>query len=374
MKKALCPSKRVGCGVISTTILSGFLAVLGLIGICGITAAPVYAAPSELVIYAYDSFASPKGAGSQIIPLFEKQCACKVRLLASGDAAQLLTRLQLDEKRGKSDAHLVLGLDQQLFAQAKPYLEAMPKWTPQGYSDLIVETKVGEGFVPFDYGVFALMGDQTELTRLKLSPPQKLADLLKPEYRRNIILEDPRTSSPGLAFLLFTNEVLGAGFQSFWASFKSQWLTLTPGWDGAYGLFLRKEAPLVWSYSTSEAYHQEHGDSKGEQRRYRAFLFEEGQPIQVEGAAMIKRSLWVGSSAANDALEKLAKAFLEFLLTPQSQTRIAHANWMLPVRQGVGLPGSYKGLPVPRRQFRIEKSAAETARILSLWQKEVERR
>ncbi len=337
----------------------------------------VSANPPELVIYAYDSFASPKGAGSKIVPLFEKQCGCTVRLLGCGNGGQLLTRLQLDEKRGKSDAHLVLGLDQQTWLQAKHYTEPWGNWVPKGYPELLAESKVGEGFVPFDYGVFSLISDQAELTRLKLGVPQSLKDLLKPAYRRNVILEDPRTSTPGMAFLLLTHAVFGADFMAFWHSFKTQWLTLTPGWDGAYGLFLRREAPLVWSYTTSQAYHEEHGDIKGDGRRYRALLFQEGQPMQVEGAAMIRRSLRGGApgaplSAPNDEVERLSKAFLEFLISPEIQTLIAHTNWMLPVRVGVELPESYRALPTAKKLLRLEKDSDELSQILGRWQREVE--
>src|SRR5206468_2130798 len=116
----------------------------------------------------------------------------------------------------------------------------------------------------------------------------RLTELSAPAWKRKLILEDPRTSTPGLDFVLYARAALGERAREFWRGLRGQWLTLAPGWDAAYGLFLKEEAPLVWSYTTSQAYHEEHGDAAGENRRYSAILFEEGQPIQVEGAALVK--------------------------------------------------------------------------------------
>jgi thiamine transport system substrate-binding protein len=313
------------------------------------------AEPPELVIYAYDSFVAKGGPGPELLPLFEKSCGCHVRALGSGDAGQLVTRLQLDAERGAAGADVVVGLDQHTWEKARALSEPWGKWLPKGYDQL--EVKVGDGFLPFDYGVLAFIVDRKKLA----TPPAALADLMKPELRRNLILEDPRTSTPGLGFLLYTRELLGEGAWDFWSRLRTQWLTLAPGWDAAYGIFLREEAPLVWSYTTSQAYHEAHGDAEG---RYRAVLFREGQPVQVEGAALVR-----GRPAAQAAL---ARRFLEFLLTPEAQERLALKNWMLPARKGVKLPESFAKLPKPARLLGAKPAAGETAAALSGWIRAVE--
>jgi thiamine transport system substrate-binding protein len=197
----------------------------------------------------------------------------------------------------------------------------------------------------------------------KLPIPHSLQDLLKPEWKRNVILEDPRTSTPGLSFLLFTQAILGDGQQSFWRKFRSQWLTLAPGWDQAYQLFLKKEAPLVWSYLTSQAYQDEHSLDRGSSpRRYEALLFQEGQPVQIEGAA------WIRGALKTPRDKEMAKQFFSFLLSPEAQGLIPKKNWMLPIRSDVVLPPSFKNLPVPTRLISITAKSSEIQQALTRWQ------
>ncbi|OFZ17905.1 MAG: hypothetical protein A2X94_12755 [Bdellovibrionales bacterium GWB1_55_8] len=319
--------------------------------------------PADLQIYAYDSFVAAGGLGPEILPIFEARCGCRVRALSSGDAGQLLTRLQLDAERGSSGAQLVIGLDQRTWEQAKPFLEEWGKWSPEGYSQVLPEVKVGSGFLPFDHGYFALIADQEALSADKLSAPSSLQDLRKSEWKRNILLQDPRTSTPGLAFLLYTKAVLGDGVWDFWRDLRTQWLTLTPGWDAAYSMFLRKEAPLVWSYTTSEAYHVEHGGNrmKNGQSRYEAVLFREGQPVQIEGAALVKRGI------QTETQRKLAREFLEFLLSSDVQSRIPLRNWMFPVRRNVKLPKSFQDLRKPAKLVKTSDSASDARVTLGEW-------
>ncbi len=319
----------------------------------------------ELILYTYDSFVAKGGPGAEILPRFEKLCACKVRALSAGSGAQLIARLELDYERAKPTAQVVLGLDQHLWDRAKSYIEPWGEWRPKGYSGILPELKAipaKEGFLPFDYGIFAMMADREALQELKLSVPEKLGDLLKGEWKRNIILEDPRTSTPGLAFLLYTQEVFGKNVWDFWTALRTQWLTLAPGWDGAYGLFLKKEAPLVWSYTTSQAYHAEHGDKVG---RYQAILFQEGQPIQIEGAALVKGNL------SDPAARARAQAFLEFLISTEVQGLLSKTNWMLPSVRGVALPASFKALPQPKKLFQIRTRAEQVKQVLRDWDRAV---
>jgi thiamine transport system substrate-binding protein len=318
--------------------------------------------PPTLVVATYDSFVAKNGLGPAIFPLFEKKCGCKLKALASGDGAQMLSKLQLEAERGKPQAHVVLGLDQATWERARPYLEAWGEWVPRGYGRVPSDLRVAPGFLPFDYGVLAFMADTEQLKALKLEAPRKLADLLGPRWRRQVILQDPRTSTPGLGFLLYAAV---AGGEGFWPKFKSQWLTLAPGWDAAYGLFLKKEAPLVWSYTTSQAYHEAHGDVA---RRYRALVFEEGNPTQIEGAALIQGAF---EGEAGAERRRLAREFLEFLLSDDVQRLVPSRNWMLPVMPGTALPDSFKNVPVPKKRVNPPSDAATVERLLVEWKRAI---
>lgn len=334
-----------------------FKFIFFLISLC--TAFPAVALPSsELVIYTYDSLVAEGGLGAEIFPVFEKKWGCKLRVVSVGDGLQLLTRLQLDHERRKNEADVVLGLDQLTWDQAKPWIESWGGWSPLSYSRISPELQLEKGFLPFDYGVFAFIADRQALRSMGLTIPRSLRDLLKPEWKRNFILEDPRTSTPGLAFVLYSQNVVP--FDHFWKKLKQQWLTVSPGWAQAYGLFLKKEAPLVWSYTTSQAYHQEHGDDPNA-RRYEAVLFDEGQPLQIEGAALGK-----GVVSSPEKLQ-LAKNFLNFLISPEVQSQIPRKNWMFPVSKHTALPRSFSILPHPKKLISLRRKSAEAQEILSQW-------
>ncbi len=320
------------------------------------------AAEAELIVYTYDSLMAESGLAKQIEPLFEKRCGCKLKFISVGDAAQLSTRLQIDEKRAGPTAHIVMGIDQNLWPRVKKHTVQDDFSFPElkGLPDLF---KVGTGFVAFDYGVFAWMMDSDRLRKNNLTPPKKLRDLLKPDWKRELILEDPRTSTPGLAFLLFTKKILGQEFSSFWSAFHRQWLTLSPGWDEAYGLFLKQQATLVWSYTTSEAYHRVHGDAD---RRYRAIILDDGSPLQVEGAALIKASL------KSQKMYERAKEFLQFLLSQDVQKIIPKTQWMLPVVRSTPLPGEFENLPFPKNPVRLDTSQKEIESLLKEWRRAIQ--
>ena len=309
-----------------------------------------------LTVYTYDSFAAPEGLGPAVIPAFEKKCGCRVKLLPAGDGGQVLNRVELDAKRGKQIADVMLGIDQYLWPRAREYSDTWGNWRPAGIEKLIASTVVESGFLPFDYGVLTMMGDFQELKKKKLEPPTSLYDLLKPEWRRNFLLEDPRTSTPGLAFLVYTEQALPGQFSDFWRKLRGQWLTMPPGWDQAYGLFLKGEAPLVWSYSTSQAYHEE---KKEQASRYRAIFFREGQPIQIEGAAIVK--------GLSDARRKIAREFLEFLLSLEVQNKIPTRNWMFPATKSASLPASFKALKNPEKIYNHALPEAQLKATIADW-------
>jgi thiamine transport system substrate-binding protein len=153
-------------------------------------------------------------------------------------------------------------------------------------------------------------------------------------------------------------------------------LTLTPGWNAAYGLFLKKEAPFVWSYLTSQAYHSEmareiaretDGKTGKPLPRYQAVLFKEGQPFQVEGAALIK------GDAHSKESQILARKFLEFLISPEVQKMVPKKAWMMPVLKGIEVPDSFRDLPLPLRLVQTQTDPTEMTKLLSRWKEIVGR-
>jgi len=317
----------------------------------------------ELILSTYQSWVGEEGLGSLVIPVFEKRFQCKIRVMTSPDGGSLLSRLEMDFRRSQSKKpHVVVGIDQYLWPRAQSYSEGWKDWRPFGYSDLTSQYRI-DGFLPYSVGTLTFLADSHVLNSRHVPTPHSLLDLLRPELSRQLILEDPRTSTPGLVFILYSFTVLGeAQAFSFWHKLRDQWLTLPQSWDAAYSMFLRQQAPLVWSYFSSQAFHQSQG-----QAQYQALVFTEGHPIQIEGAFLVRDS-W---SSMRE--KELAQKFLEYLLSPEVQGKVPQKNWMFPVRNDVALPSSFQGIPnplsVPTVSLPLDQKSIQ--RVLVLWREAV---
>ena len=189
-------------------------------------------------------------------------------------------------------------------------------------------------FVPYDYAHFAVIYDREKVT----TPPTSLDQLVNGDANQKIVLQDPRTSTPGLGFMLWMKSVYGDKSKEAWDKLKNRVLTVTPGWSEAYGLFTKGEAPLVLSYTTSPAYHLIAESSD----KYAAAAFSEGHYLQVEVAAAVK------SSAKLD----LARKFLAFMAGPGFQDHIPTGNWMFPAgKTSKPLPEQFGRLVQPAKTF-----------------------
>jgi thiamine transport system substrate-binding protein len=290
-------------------------------------------AGKTLTVYTYESFISDWGPGPKIKAGFEETCSCTVNFVGVADGVALLTRLKLEGAQTQAD--IVLGLDTSLITEAKTtgLFEANGITTsslkvPGNYSD--------DTFVPYDYGHFAVVYDSQTVK----TPPKSLKDLVEGDSEEKIVIEDPRTSTPGLGLLLWMKAVYGDKAPEAWSKLKNRVLTVTPGWSEAYGLFTKGEVPMVLSYTTSPAYHMVEENSD----RYRAASFAEGHYIQIEVAGMLKQ--------ADDA--KLARSFLEFLVSPAAQDVIPTTNWMMPAAaMSKPLPDAFNKLVQPQKTLLL---------------------
>jgi thiamine transport system substrate-binding protein len=319
-------------------------------------ASPAIEEVPELVVYAYDSFVAEWGPAPLVIPKFEEKHGVEVKVVSVGDAGQVLNRAILEKDDPQAD--IVLGIDNNMLSRAleekvlqpyrSPNLDAVPK-------QLIFDST--HSVTPFDYGYFAFVYDSEAL----VNPPKSLEELTDPRFRKRIILEDPRTSSPGLGFLLWTIAVYGDEYLEYWERLQPNLLTITDGWDTAYGMFTSGEAPMVLSYTTSPAYHVEYEQTE----RYRALLFEKGNYLQIEGVGILK-----GAPHPD-----LARKFIDFVLTEDFQAEIPLTNWMYPVDPEVAAPDSFHLAPKP--ELTLQLPAAEIRknreRWINAWVKQVSR-
>jgi len=279
-----------------------------------------------LTIYTYDSFVSEWGPGPAVEAAFEETCGCDLRFVSVGDGAEILARLRLEGARSPAD--IALGLDANLTASASATGLFAPTDIEISALDLPIAW-TDNTFIPFDWGWFAFVYDKDRVPE----PPRSFEDLIASDH--SLLIQDPRSSTPGLGLLLWVKSVYGDEAADAWARLNRQVVTVTKGWSEAYGMFLEGEADMVLSYTTSPAYHliAEGDDSKA------AAAFDEGNYLQVEVAAKLARS----------SNPELADAFLDFMLSDAFQSLIPTTNWMYPaVTPAEGLPEGFETLARPQ--------------------------
>ena len=317
--------------------------LLGLASVGAILCASTGLAQTPtLNVLTYDSFTSEWGPGPAIETAFEAECACDLVFTGAGDGAALLARLQLEGMR--TDAGIVLGLDTNLTAAARD----TGLFAPHGVtSDFTLPVAWDDDtFLPFDWGYLAFVAQ-------KDTPPvtsfRALAD-----SDLKIVIQDPRSSTPGLGLLMWVHAVHGDEAAQLWTDLADNIVTVTPGWTEAYNLFLAGEADAVLSYTTSPAYHliAEDDDTKT------SWAFDAGNYLQVEVAAKV----------ANTDQTGLADRFMAFIASPAFQDVIPETNWMYPAIPTT-LPAGFDTLTVPAKGMLLSSQEAADVRdgLVEAW-------
>jgi thiamine transport system substrate-binding protein len=303
----------------------------------------------KLTVYTYESFTAEWGPGPKVEAAFEAQCKCDLEFVSVADGVAILNRLKLEGENSAAD--IVLGLDTNLTAEAKATglftasgVDLSGLSIPGGYAD--------DTFVPYDYAHFAIVYDSEKVK----TPPASLKELVEGDPAQKIVIQDPRTSTPGLGLLLWMKSVYGDKATDAWKRLQPRILTVTPGWSESYGLFTKGEAEMVFSYTTSPAYHMVAENSE----RYKAAAFSEGHYLQIEVAAQTKKG----------ATNPLAKQFLEFMVSPAFQDIIPETNWMLPsAKTSAPLNPAFGKLVSPDKTllFSAEEVAANRKAWVDEW-------
>ena len=222
----------------------------------------------KLTIYTYDSFVSEWGPGPIVFKRFENLCGCEIKVVSPGDSGAVLNRVILEKANPKAD--ILLGLNNSELEKSFKY----ELWEP--YNSVHLERVPFDLRVdkmnrvtPFDYGFIAFVYDSQKLN----NPPKSLDGLISKRFRKKIVIQNPKTSSPGLSMLHWTIAVYGEeNYINYWEKLRPNLLTITDGWSAAYGMFTKGEVPIVLSYVTSPAYHLEFEKST----RYQVAEFKKG--------------------------------------------------------------------------------------------------
>ncbi|MGB9693286.1 MAG: thiamine ABC transporter substrate-binding protein, partial [Fervidobacterium sp.] len=217
-------------------VLSVMLVLTGLISIFA----------AELVIYTSDSFAG--GIAKVVIPKFERLYNCKVKVVSLGSMGDVLAKLIAERNNPKAD--VVVGLNAQQLQKAIKE-NVLEKYRPINSKNITYKSLITDYGTVYDYGAIAMIYNVQNIK----NPPTSFKDLLKPEYKGKIVLIDPRTSSTGLTFLMWTIAAFGEdGAIEYWRQLKSNVMTFTSGWSAAFKMLESGEADIIVSYATDGAY------------------------------------------------------------------------------------------------------------------------
>ena len=233
-----------------------FLSIFLLIGaacqpIADLSVPPGQAKPVTLVVATHDSFS----VSDEVLAAFQAESGIAVQFLALGDAGAALNKLILSKDAPLAD--LFYGVDNTFLSRALDSGIFLPYASPL-LAQISDEYKLDpeNRLLPVDYGFINLNADRGWFAEKGLAIPSTLEALIQPEYKGLLVVENPASSSPGLAFLLATIAHFGEdGYLDYWQALRENEVLVTDGWSSAYydnfTVGGGGDRPLVVSYTTS---------------------------------------------------------------------------------------------------------------------------
>lgn len=285
---------------------------------------------TEVVLVTHDSFAISK----EVKQAFEQESGLTLRVLQGGDAAAVVNQALLTA--GKPQGDVIFGIDDNLVSRVAE-ARLLDEHTPKAAAELAPGyATVAGSLTPIDHGEVCLNYDRAWFREHELAPPKTLDDLVDPAYRGLLVVENPATSSPGLAFLLATIARYGSeGWQGYWRELRENDVLAVDGWEEAYTQEFSGAAgspgrrPIVVSYATSPAAEVIFAGKPLSQSPTAAI--EDGCFRQVEYAGVLR------GAPNGDGARKL----IEFMLSERFQAAVPASMFVYPVRRGVPLPEEF---------------------------------
>jgi thiamine transport system substrate-binding protein len=307
-------------------------------------AAPASAAsPTTITLVTHDSFAVSKS----VLAAFRKQTGITVKILQSGDAGAALNQVVLTKSNPIGD--VFFGVDNTFLSRA---LDAgvFAKYAPRALSTVPKEYQLDSShrLTPIDHGDVCINYDKQWFADKKVAVPKTLDDLAKPAYKGLLVVENPATSSPGLAFQLATIAKYGEdGWRDYWTKLRDNDVKVDDGWESAYDGDFTQGAnpgthPLVVSYASSPpaaVYY-----SKPQPKTSPIGTMLDSCFRQVEFAGVIKGT----------EHQTAARKLVDFMLSEKFQADIPLQMFVFPVADGTPLPAVFtKFAEVPAKPLSL---------------------
>ena len=306
----------------------------------------------DVVLVTHDSFA----VSDDVRKAFERETGLKLRILQAGDAGEVVTKAVLTA--GNPQGDVLFGVDNTLLSRAldgdvfEPYESAaLEDVDPQYVLDR--EHRV----TPIDHGEVCLNYDKAWFAERGIPPPTHLVEVTLPRYRSLLVVENPATSTPGLAFMLATIARYGDHWQGFWRKLRANGVLVVDGWEEAYTVRFSGAAeskgsrPIVVSYASSppaEVIFREPQPSTAP-----TGVIEDSCFRQIEFAGVLR-------GARN---EDGARQLVDFMLSKRFQEDIPLAMFVFPVSRDAELPPEFvKFAVVPERPLDLPPEEIEANR------------
>ena len=315
---------------------------------------------TEVVLVTHDSFVMSK----KVEQAFERETGLTLRILQSGDAGEALTKALLTA--GNPQGDVLFGVDNNLLSRA------LAGEVFEAYESDRLET-VDERYVldpehrvtPVDHGEVCLNYDKAWYAERGLEPPSSLDDLTKPAYDRQLVVENPATSTPGLAFMLATIARYGDGapWQEYWRALRRNGVLVVDGWEEAYNVRFSGSAgkgnrPLVVSYASSPP---------------AEVIFRTPRPTEAPTAVVEDscfRQIEFAGVLRGAQNEEGAQALIDFLLSRTFQEDVPLTMFVFPVSRDAELPAAFEQhAVVPQNPLELppEEIEANRERWIDEW-------
>ena len=287
--------------------------------------------PETITVMTHDSFS----ISEEVVRSFEEANNAEVVFLPGGDAGSVLNRAILTKDAPLAD--LLFGVDNTFLSRAleedifesydSPLLSEIPD---------TFKLDASNRALPVDYGDVCINYDKAYFEENSLAVPQSLEDLTKPEYGGLLVVENPATSSTGLAFLLATVAHYGDSFSEYWHALKENGVVVVDGWETAYytnfsGSSGRGPQPMVVSYGTSPAAEVIYAETP----------LDDAPTASITGPDTCFRQIEFVGILKGTRHRALAETFVDFMLGQQFQEDVPLQMFVYPVNPNAALPDEF---------------------------------
>lgn len=325
-------------------------ALLALAGAAHLGAEPqAEAGPEVLTVMGHDSTVIPE----PVLAEFEERYGARVSILLAGDAGSALNRAIL--AKGRPLADVLYGVDNAFLSRALEEGVFEP-YEPPALAGIAPELRLDASghATPIDFGDVCVNYDAAYFAAAGVAPPQRLEELTDPAYADLLVVQNPASSSPGLAFLLATIGRFGEpGYLDYWRELRANGVRVAPDWESAYfaefsGGTGTGDRPLVVSYGSSPPFEVIYAETP---------LEAPTTGVMVGGESCFRQIEFAGILAGTPRRE-LAERWIDFMLSPTFQAELPLNMFVFPVLADVPLaPEFERFLSLPERTAQVAPAA-----------------